>query len=205
MAAKAIKNIVFDIGNVFVRWNPEEIMRLTFGDNAAIHELIQRLFRNSLWRDLNLGNVTEQEVKAKYQQQYHLSPQQADMLLYYVRESLIEIYGTVALLKKVKAAGYHVYALTDNVIEIVEYLKQRYDFWPLFEGVIVSAEEHCLKPDAEIFQRLLDRYQLNASESVFIDDVAANVKGAQAVGFYGIQFTHIIQCENDLQALGIEY
>ncbi|CDT15420.1 HAD superfamily hydrolase (fragment) [Vibrio coralliirubri] len=55
----------------------------------------------------------------------------------------------------------------------------------------------------EIYQALLSNYGLKASETVFLDDMPYNVKGAKAVGMAAIQFTNAVQCENSLQALGV--
>ncbi len=96
-----------------------------------------------------------------------------------------------------------VYALTDNVVEIVEYLKNTYQFWTLFDGAAVSAELGLLKPQPEIYQALLSNYGLKASETVFLDDMPYNVEGAKAVGMAAIQFTDAVQCEISLQALGV--
>ena len=92
---------------------------------------------------------------------------------------------------------------TDNVVEIVEYLKNTYEFWPLFDGAVVSAELGMLKPQPEIYQALLSENNLKASETVFIDDMPYNVKGAEAVGISGIQFVDAEQCQNALQRLGV--
>ncbi len=97
------------------------------------------------------------------------------------------------------------YALTDNVAEIVEYLKATYKFWPLFDGAVVSAELGVLKPQPEIYQALLSNNGLEASETVFIDDVPYNVEGAKTVGMAGIQFIDLVQCENELRALSVEF
>ncbi|MCG9775536.1 HAD family phosphatase, partial [Vibrio diabolicus] len=113
------------------------------------------------------------------------------------------LYGSVELLKKIKSAGYRVYALTDNVNEIVEHLRATYEFWPLFDGAIISSEVQLLKPQAEIYQALLSTYQLQAKETVFLDDMPYNVEGARAVGMAAIQFENAQQCESELKAMGL--
>jgi putative hydrolase of the HAD superfamily len=87
----------------------------------------------------------------------------------------------------------------------VSHLKATYSFWPLFEGAIVSAEVGLLKPQPEIYQSLLSQYALEASETVFIDDMPYNVKGAEAVGIAAIQFNSASQCEDALISLGLEF
>ncbi|WP_087026312.1 HAD family hydrolase [Thaumasiovibrio subtropicus] len=200
---KEIKNIVFDIGNVFVRWAPAEIVRLAFGSRFDPETTAARWFQSEIWIELNKGRFSEEEAKQRFEQTFDLSRDDVDRLFYYIHESQIAIYGTRDLLNRLKAKDYKVYALTDNVHEIVAFLKSRYLFWPLFDGAIVSAEVNCLKPGAEIFQHLLSQYDLDPAECVFIDDVQANVDGAKSVGMKGIQFTQAHLCEEELLALGV--
>lgn len=200
-----IRNVVFDIGNVMVRWSPMEIIRLTFGDSSRNEALAQSIFHSELWRGLNRGEYTEQEVKTELQHLLDLPKEITESLFYYIRRTLILLFGSTELLKKLIDAGYTTYALTDNVIEIVDYLKKQYDFWDCFSGVIVSAEVGCLKPDAEIFNHLISQYQVDPRESVFIDDLSKNIEGSRRVGFYGIQFYDSAQCEQELNKLGLRF
>ncbi|MFA0511220.1 HAD family hydrolase [Vibrio sp. 10N.222.54.C2] len=197
------QNVVFDVGNVIVRWAPLEIARLTFGDTEELESRARSIFQSTIWMDLNKGFLTESEAKLRYQQELDLSPLECDRLFYYVKQTQILLHGSVELIERVKSAGYGVYALTDNVVEIVEYLKNTYQFWALFDGAAVSAELGMLKPQPEIYQELLSNYGLKASETVFIDDMPYNVEGARSVGMAAIQFTDAVQCENSLQALGV--
>ena len=205
MAKPNIKNVVFDVGNVLVRWNPVEIIRLTFGDDVNAAELAKRVFQQELWLSLNRGELTEQEAKQQYVNTLSLSPNEVEQLFYYIKQTQIPLFGTVTLMKQLKAAGYATYALTDNVHEIVSFLKHEYAFWPQFDGAIVSAEVGCLKPNADIFHHLLDTFHLQANETVFLDDVIKNVEGARKVGLSAIQFTQASQAERELKELGLRF
>ncbi|MDK9772317.1 HAD family phosphatase [Vibrio sp. B181a] len=200
-----IKNVVFDVGNVLVRWSPIEIVRLTFGNDVDAEALAKDLFTSAIWLDLNKGLITETQAKQRYQLEKQLSESEAERFFYYVKHTQLLIYGSVDLLKRIKSAGYRVFALTDNVVEIVEYLKATYDFWPLFEGTTVSAELGLLKPQPEIYQSLLETHQLLAKETVFLDDMPYNVEGAREVGIEAIQFKHAEQCEYELKAMGLSF
>jgi len=205
MGSEAIKNVVFDIGNVIVRWAPLEIVRLTFGEVKASENLAKSIFQSETWAALNKGHISESDAKGQYKQSLHLSDLECELLFYYVKQTQLLIFGSVDLLKRVKSAGYNVYALTDNVHEVVTHLKSEYTFWSLFDGAAVSAELGLLKPQAEIYQALLTQYKLEASETVFIDDMPYNVAGAKAVGIAGVQFKNAAQCEGELKALGLSF
>ncbi|MBV7297088.1 HAD family hydrolase [Enterovibrio paralichthyis] len=200
-----IKNVVFDIGNVVVRWAPMEIIRLTFGDSDDVERLAKSIFQSDTWLNLNKGLISESDAKLQFQQTLGLSELESDSLFYYVKQTQLLLYGSVELIQRLKSAGYSVFALTDNVHEIVSHLKATYSFWPLFEGAIVSAEVGLLKPQAEIYQTLLSQFDLQASDTVFIDDMPHNVQGAESVGMAGIQFSNAAQCENALKALGMHF
>ena len=200
-----IKNVVFDVGNVLVRWAPLEIARLTFGDVEDLEQRARAVFQSETWLELNKGHLSEQQAKQRYQDTIGLSELECEKLFYYVKQTQLQIYGSVELLKRIKQAGYHVYALTDNVHEIVAYLKKTYDFWPLFEGATVSAELGLLKPQPEIYQSLLTTNKLKAEETVFLDDMPYNVEGAQKEGMAAIQFKDAHQCEQELKAMGLEF
>lgn len=78
----------------------------------------------------------------------------------YIQSHEAQPEPSLDLLNRAKKAGYRVYALTDNINEIVEHLKSTYDFWPLFDGVTVSAEVGLLKPQPEIYFSLLSQQDL---------------------------------------------
>ena len=205
MSSERIKNIVFDIGNVVVRWSPEEIIRLTFGDCASAEEKAKSVFQSDIWLNLNKGLLSENDAKTQYRDVLGFTELECERLFYYVKQTQILIYGSVELIRRCKSAGYRVFALTDNVHEIVSHLKATYTFWDLFEGAIVSAEVGLLKPQVEIYKSLLYQYGLEASETVFIDDMPYNVAGAESVGMNAILFKNTYQCAQALTALGVQH
>ncbi|GMQ46854.1 HAD family hydrolase [Vibrio sp. 10N] len=206
MNSTSIKNVVFDVGNVIVRWSPVEIVNLTFGTQGdASHQRAKLIFQSDTWLELNKGNLTEEETKVRYQSELGLTRDECDRLFYYVKETQILLYGTLALIRQLKQAGYRIFALTDNVHEIVTHLKQRYDFWTLFEHATVSAELGVLKPCDDIYQALLSHNKLKASETVFLDDMPYNVDGALKNGMHAIQFVSAEQAGSSLRKLGLVF
>jgi len=201
----AIKNVVFDIGNVVVKWAPLDIVGRTFGPGEGSELLAANIFQSEIWRELNKGHYSEQQAKAHFCREQHFTPQEIDHLFVNITASQSLIEGTLALMDDLKSAGYHLYALTDNVHEIVAYLKKRHDFWPRFEAAVVSAECGLLKPDPEIYQHLAKSCAIVPNESVFLDDVLANVEGARTEDFHAIQFINAQQARHDLAALGLKF
>ena len=205
MKPNKIKNVIFDIGNVFVRWSPTVICRLTFGDNGDLSTTANSVFNTDIWFDLNKGLFTEAEAKQHFIKKLCFAEKEIEALFFYVKESLIPIYGTQSLFKRLKSSGYNTFALTDNVAEIIEHLQSRYTFWPDFDGVVASCELGVLKPNPEIYQHLFYKFNLEPSECVFLDDMQHNIQGAKAVGMQGIQFLNADQCEHELINLGLTF
>ncbi len=197
MREEVIKNIVFDIGNVMVKWQPTEVVRQIFPDQNAV-QLTQLLFKSSYWLDLNLGKITEAELINIYHASMGIETQKLQKLMRSIKESMLPIDHSFELLSHLHQLRYSLYALTDNVHEIMSYLKLKYNFWNLFKGVVCSAEVGFLKPMPEIYKKLLDTYSLNPTETVFIDDHPPNVEGAKIAGMFAIQFSNVAQCIPEL-------
>ncbi len=198
-----IKNIVFDVGNVLVRWDPVSVVIKTFPDVVDPKELSKAIFKHETWLDLNRGIISEEQAMALYRERLPAHAREFEFMMDNVRASLLPLEDSIALLRKL-SKHYKVFALTDNTIEIMAYLKKQYDFWPLFEGIVVSAEVGVLKPSKAIYHHLLDVYQLNAQETIFIDDHLPNVQGAREVGIKAIRFQEIEKCLIELRLLGAQ-
>lgn len=197
-----IKNVIFDIGNVLVRWAPEEVIKSIFPDADPAHFVKQM---RSLWIDLNLGKLTEAEALFAFQNQLGISEQEVLTLMLRLKTSQTPIAGSLELLKKLYIAKVPLYSITDNVREIIDYHKLNSEFLQYFRGVVVSADVGVLKPDQKIYRHLLDTYNLVPQESVFIDDVQINVDGALAVGMHSFQFKDSKDCLIKLIEMGVEF
>jgi putative hydrolase of the HAD superfamily len=203
-----IRNVIFDIGGVFVRWSPSEVIRRCFDlppDSEENRRRTDILFRSPIWTALNLGELTQTEAELAYQAQLGLTEQETSALFFHVMDHQVLIEGTADIARRLRQAGYRVFAVTDNVREIMAHLKTRYIFWDLFHGTVVSAEVGMRKPQQAIFHYTLTTYGLAPSETVFFDDHRPNVEGARSIGMEAFLFTTPSQCEHDLLTLGLVY
>jgi putative hydrolase of the HAD superfamily len=199
-----IRNIVFDVGNVLVPWDPRGIEVAAWGeDRVAGPGYVSPLRGHELWIALNRGEDSLAEARTLYVEEHGLSPQDVDRLYAALFASFTLIAESEALLRELKAAGYRIFAITDNVHEIVALLQERHGFWPAFEVAAVSAELGVLKPDPAIYRWLLKTAGIAAEECVFLDDVPRNVAGAKAVGMEAFVFTDAAQARRDLHTLGV--
>ena len=196
-----VNNIIFDLGGVLIDWNPEYVYLDAFKGNR---EKMEKFFDEVCTFDWNenqdagypLANATEDRIA--------LFPEQADLIrMYYGRwEEMLRgsISGTVSILKKlVNNNNYKVFALTNWSAETFPIALKRFDFLHWFEGIVVSGTERTRKPFPEIYETTLERYNLKASESIFIDDNERNIVAANLLGIQTIKFLNSDQLERDLK------
>lgn len=193
-----IKHIVFDVGNVLVRWVPFEVISSVFPE-CNPSEFYKRMY--PIWIDLNLGKLTENEAIGQYHTTLRLPKERLAHLMLKLKHHQVPIKGSIELLDKLKKLKFNLFAITDNVKEIMEYHRKISQFPSYFKDMIVSAEIGLLKPDSRIYRYLLDKHNLNPREVVFIDDILANVEGAIAVGMHAFQFIDMTSCEEQLRYL----
>ena len=196
-----VKNIIFDLGGVLIDWNPEYIYLDAFKGNR---KKMEKFFNEVCTFDWNenqdagypLANATEDRIA--------LFPEQADLIrMYYGRwEEMLRgsISGTVSILKKIVSNNdYKVFALTNWSAETFPIALKRFDFLHWFEGIVVSGTEKTRKPFPEIYETTLERYDLKACQSIFIDDNERNVAAANQLGIQTIKFLNPHQLEKDLK------
>jgi putative hydrolase of the HAD superfamily len=109
------------------------------------------------------------------------------------------------LLQQLQNAGIALYAITNNVKEIMDYHRIHSDFVKYFKAIVVSAEVGVAKPELDIYQtHCLNKYSLDPKESVFIDDAELNVIVAEKyIGMHVVHFKNTESCKQELMKLGI--
>jgi putative hydrolase of the HAD superfamily len=115
-----------------------------------------------------------------------------------VRSSLRPKRDTVALIERLAQRQVPLYCLSNMPASTFSHLKESHAFWPLFRGIVISGEIQMMKPEPEIFEYLLRRYELTPGDTVFIDDHLPNVQAAQALGMHTVWFRDAAQCEKEL-------
>lgn len=183
-----VKNIVFDMGNVLVHYDPQLVLN-RFCDTEEEKTVIYReLFRGEDWVKTDLGLITDEElfelVKKRVPGEMHGKLKEC---VEHWDVCLSPVDGAKAFLEKVRKKGYHTYVISNASYRFHDYFPVFYNVEE-FEGIVVSADLHIIKPDARIYRYLLDTYHLNPEECLFLDDVEANVEGAKAVGMQSLRF-----------------
>lgn len=174
--------IVFDIGNVLVRWDPRNLFRKTFGgDDAAMEAFLATACSHEWLLQCDAGDISA-TIAGRIAEfpQYREQLTQFDERWLETLDGVIE--ENVALLAQLKAQGRKVYGITNYSRDKFEASKPLYPFFGWFDGLIVSGCEGLAKPDPRIFARLFERYGLAPSQTLFIDDSERNILAARALG-----------------------
>ncbi len=199
----AIKNIVFDFGGVLIDWNPRYLYRQIFDEEKDMLWFLENVCTPEWNLELDkgypfhkaVGDLQDkfpgykEPIKA-YHEQWH------EMLGG-------EISDSVQILNELQALDYPVYGLTNWSSETYPIAYKNYDFLKTLDGIVVSGEEKMVKPDPGLFQVLVERYSIKPEESIFIDDKAENVEGAEKLGFKGIHFTSPQDLRTSLEDIGV--
>jgi len=199
-----IQNIVFDIGGVLIDWNPRYLYRKLLQNEAEIEFFLNTICTAEWNAQQDAGRPFHDGV-ALLEQQY---PEYAALIEAYEsrwEEMLGDAFaGTVEILRGLKSSGMPVYALTNWSAETFPVARKKYDFLSWFDGILVSGEVKLKKPDIRIFQLLLERFKLDASSTLYIDDVTANLDAAQQVGLQSLHFQNAAQLRASLHEMGLD-
>ena len=186
-------------------WNPRYLYDKYFGDAEQSQWFLDNICLYSWNLQMDGGKPFAEGVKEL--QAEH--PEWAEAIgIYHTRWIEMmggEVPGTADVLRRLKQAGYKIYGLTNWSAETFPMIRDTYPVFQEFDGIVVSGEEHMLKPYAPIYHCLLERYELKAEESIFIDDNADNVAGAEAVGMKALRFESAEQAERELRRRQAEY
>jgi putative hydrolase of the HAD superfamily len=158
------------------------------------------LFRHDDWLAFNRGDITEANLITNVCRRTKLPTAEVVRVLDTVRDSLVEMPETVALLQELRDRSVPLYCLSDMPVSVFTHVRQRYTFWQAFRVIVVSGEVRMMKPGRDVFEYLLRRYSLTATETAFVDDHPPNIAGAKAVGIEAVLFRNVDQCRQDLAA-----
>ena len=183
-----IKNVVLDMGNVLLDFNPEFVMN-TFCSSEEEKAVIRKeLFEAPEWLMADRGDIKDKDrfelIKDRVPEKYHEALRKCADNWDICMDPLD---GAAEFCDYVKKNGYGIYILSNASDIFYDYFPR---FLPLdyFDGVFVSSDYHMLKPDVEIYKTFLDKYGLKGEECLFIDDREDNVAGAQKAGMNTFRF-----------------
>ena len=183
-----IKNIVFDMGNVLLRFDPEFFIQQLGVTPEDGRTLLIQVFRSLEWAQMDRGSLTEKQAAELICQRLPERLHAAAYILTDQWERPIQaIDGSYALVEELKNLGYGLYLLSNASY-------RQHDYWPLlpcsrfFDGTLISADVKLVKPQPEIYRLLFEKFSLKPEECFFVDDFPPNVEGALYCGMPGAVF-----------------
>jgi len=183
-----LRNIVFDLGNVLFKFDPDEILDNLFKDSVIKSKLKEAVFKTSIWKELDRGTLSFEEAKKIFNEKNPTIKEEIDLLLKEWKNYLHPINENIEILSKLKEKN-KLFVLSNFHDDAFNYIRERYSFFDIFDGMVVSYKEKLLKPEKEIYLLLLKRYNLNPEETFFVDDMVENIKAAEELGIKGILYT----------------
>lgn len=188
-----IRNIIFDIGGVLLNYNPKTYLDKLNIEESKRKTLNDIIFHNPKWRDCLNGFISNSELieyLVKENQKYKSEIEQIlskENLKYMLppKQEMIEYYKTL------KQKGYKIYLCSNITKDTYNYIKDSFEIIQVADGGVFSCFENISKPNVEIYQKLIEKYDLDIGKSILIDDTKRNIISANDIGLKGILFNNI--------------
>lgn len=199
-----IKNVIFDLGGILIRFEPrKEIEKLNL-DPVKTEKLYQAIFCDGLWRSMDEGRYSGiSQTLPMYLERY---PDMKEEILTFFHPHWEDMFALLeegySFLKQVKEEGYQTYVLSNYPREAFAYTESKYpQLFQQFDGMVISGRIQKAKPDEEIFEYLLNTYQLNKEECIFFDDTQTNVDASNAFGIKAFLYHDSKHAWNELKGV----
>lgn len=194
-----IKNLIFDFGKVLVDYDFGRFFRKYIPDEERCHRFVPVLYNEQLQRALDreirpFDEIMEEVICNNRE----FEPEIRIFCDRYQEIMTQEMPGMRELLLQLKSEGYKLYGLTNWCSKVYDTIHQ-FEIFQLLDGYIISSEEKVIKPEAAIYQRLFDKFNIKPEESIFTDDRVENIEGGKSVGMDGIVFVDAKQYEAELR------
>jgi len=184
-----IKNIVFDIGNVLMKWNPEGIYKTLFDKDDYYDHPLSSIVGGEVWLELDKGTI---ELNAAIEKLSKLNKPYGHEIDKFIREAPYHIdplKESVECALKYKELGYNIFLLSNFPEYGYKIIRRKFDFFNQFHGEIISWNVNAIKPNKDIYDILLNKYNLNPETTLFIDDLKENISTAEKLNIKGLHLT----------------
>lgn len=203
--SKTVKNIIFDFGGVLMDWNQRYFYKDYFKDDEKMDFFLKNIATDAWNAEQDRGRSLQEGTEILVAKHPEWEKEIRAFYDNWTKMLKGDIPKNVEVLRKLEHTDYELFGLTNWSAETFPYALENYDFFQIFDGkIVVSGTEKLIKPDPEIWNVLLNRYNIKAEESVFIDDNAKNIEAAKKIGFITIHITPETDLEAELKKLGVK-
>ena len=196
-----IDTIIFDIGNVLMRFDWPGFMKKYFDNPEVIKRVTKAMFDTHLWEEFDRGYRENEDILAAF---IHEDPGVEDAIRFsYERiEECCHAYShAIPWIKELKEQNYQVLFLSNYSHYLMDAAPDVLNFLPYMDGGVFSCDVHLLKPEEAIYTCICEKYSLTPQNCIFLDDTAVNIDAANAFGIHGILFTNYEEAHMELENL----
>ena len=198
-----INTVVFDIGNVLAHFGWKEYLQSCGYEDEIFQRISKATVLNKLWFEWDRGLQEREKLIELCCQQDPGVEIQIREFFGNIHKFIIEYDYSEDFVKQLKENGYKVYILSNYSKASYEHDSKSFKFIKHIDGAIISYRINHVKPEPEIYKALIDTYQINPEEAVFLDDLQPNLEGAKAFGFQTVLMQSYDQAREDFRKLGI--
>ncbi|MDE6845769.1 MAG: HAD family phosphatase [Lachnospiraceae bacterium] len=199
-----ITTIIFDIGNVLADFTWREHFASFGYDDEMVERIAKVTVKDPLWNEVDRGVMESEELIQKFAAADPEIEQDIRKVLANVKTMVVRNDYAIPWIQDLKRKGYRVLYLSNFSERAETDCAEALDFIPYMDGGILSYKEKVIKPMPEIYQLLIDRYDLIPEECVFMDDTSKNLVGAEKFGIHTIHFQNQAQAIEELRKLGVD-
>lgn len=194
-----IHTVIFDIGMVLAYFRGREMFRDMGIEGEDFETIVNATIRNPLWNEFDRGLISTEVIIDTFAKDAPQFRKEISMIFEHPEQMVLMYDYAIPWIRELKERGYKVYALSNWSKPSYEAcIDNQLSFLKEMDGEIISFREHLLKPEPAIYQLLFERYNINPSEAVFLDDTLANVEAARAFGLNAIHFQNYEQGKKEL-------
>ena len=182
-------DIILDMGNVLLEWNKDKILQGVSELKKDYLILDKTIFQSGLWERLDLGAMTREELVLKVESMIGSTYQKKVEEVIWNWPSYIDIYREVfPVLSELKKKGHRIFVLSNTSKVFYDLLEDQLSpLKELLDGFVLSCDIKAIKPDLAMFKEILDKYQIDPANCIFLDDIEDNTSAAQKLGIRAYQ------------------
>ncbi len=198
-----IRTVIFDIGKVLLDFNWRAYLSSFHFDEETYGRIARAVFENPDWVEFDRGILSTEQVIDRFVQSDPKLEKEIRLVCSSLWRTVTRLDYAVPWVRRLKEQGYRVLYLSNYSDYYFRTTQFALDFLPEMDGGIFSYRVHMVKPDHEIYRKIISDYDLVPEETVFLDDTTVNIKAAKECGLCGIVFQNLEQAKKELEALGV--
>jgi putative hydrolase of the HAD superfamily len=177
-----IQNIIFDLGNVLLTFKPREFLLRFTNDNDRIDQFILNVTTSETWLKLDRGLLSLDNARKTFLKKFSQEKELINLFFNNWLEIFSPIEKNIKILKELKSNRYQIFALSNFIKEAYNYVIEKFEFFSLFNGQVISYKEKTVKPEKRIYEILLNRFNLIPNQCLFLDDYLIFLESAKKLG-----------------------